>query len=126
MGNCASLTPIMVKNELTPQEISNLLTEFDKFQETHCEFSDKYYIPFNDLCAAFWSYVSKMKMPVTFMNVMIKSIVTLSPKLQLSGFKITYGTYPFNVNYNYTHTHVVGMRLKSFPLLPGVNEKVVL
>ena len=121
MGNAStSLKSIAVKKKLTQQDISNLCIEFNKFQETHCEFSEEYYMSFNELLAAFWSYSCEIKnMRLFDINPIIKDIVKLLyPKLKLSGFLMTDDT-------EYNYAYVVGMRLKYFPLLPEVNDEVV-
>lgn len=121
MGNAStSLKPIVVKKKLTQQDISNLCIEFNKFQEIHCEFSEKYYIPFNELLAAFWSYSCEIKnMQLYDINSIIKDIVKLLyPKLKLSGFLMSDDS-------KYNYAYVIGMRIKHFPLLPEVNEGTV-
>jgi hypothetical protein len=125
MGNaCSCCSPITVKNTLTQDEISNISTEFNKFQETHCEFSEAYFTPFNELCAAFWSYAQVIKnMDLSAFQDLINSIVkSLHPELKLSGFLLPYAATGSKKNYAY----VVGMRLKTFPLLPEVVKVAVL
>ena len=49
-------------------------------------------------------------------------IRSLSPKIQFSGFSIQFENILFGSDYcksNYAFTYVVGMGLKSFPLVKG-------
>jgi len=85
-----------------------IITEFTAFLDAYCELGEDNFMPFNELCAAFWSYTSLLRnIPITNINSMIKKLVNLYPTLKHSGF--TFGLHDM------TYAYVVGIRLKRFP-----------
>jgi len=109
MGNICS-TAAALANEGTKED-GCIITEFTAFQDAYCELGEDNFMPFNELCAAFWSYTSLLRnIPITNINSMIKKLVNLYPNLKHSGFKVG----PHDLSYAY----VVGIRLKRFPELP--------
>ena len=125
MGNyCSSpQLPSMIK-EITQEEILILTSEFNNCQKIHCEIGEDKFVSFNELCAAFWSYTDTLKyVPLRNIHIIMKNMIrSLSPKIQFSGFSIQFENILFGSDYcksNYAFTYVVGMGLKSFPLVKG-------
>lgn len=88
-----------------------IITEFTAFQDAYCDLGEDNFMPFNELCAAFWSYTSLLRnIPITNINSIIKKLVNLYPNLKHSGFTIG--------SYDLSYAYVVGMHLKRFPELP--------
>ena len=108
MGNiCSTAAAVALANDGI-KENGCIMTEFTAFQDAYCELGEDNFMPFNELCAAFWSYTSLLRnIPITNINSMIKKLVNLYPTLKHSGF--TVGLHDM------TYAYVVGIRLKRFP-----------
>ena len=108
MGNiCSTAAAPALANDDTKED-GCIITEFTAFLDAYCDLGEDKFMPFNELCAAFWSYTSLLRnIPITNINSMIKKLVNLYPTLKHSGF--TFGLHDM------TYAYVVGIRLKRFP-----------
>ena len=113
MGNICSTAPApaaALANDDTKED-GCIITEFTAFLDAYCDLGEDNFMPFNELCAAFWSYTNLIRhIPITNINSMIKKLVNPYPSLKYSGFK--------DGPHDMTYAYVVGMRLKRFPELP--------
>jgi hypothetical protein len=113
----------MIK-EITQEEILNLKTEFKNFQKIHCEIGEDKFVSFNELCTAFWSYTDTLKyVPLRNIHIIMKNMIkSFSPEIQFSGFLMQFADISIGSDYcksDYAFAYVVGMGLKSFPLIKG-------
>ena len=108
MGNiCSTAAAPALANDDTKED-GCIITEFTAFLDAYCDLGEDKFMPFNELCAAFWSYTSLLRnIPITNFNLIIKKLVNLNPNLKHHGFTVA--------PYDMTHVYVVGMRLKRFP-----------